>query len=118
MKRPTIFERMSAIARAGPTVPAPAALPPIFACRRGKRRPELPPCRVPSCARSATQASWGCQPHWFKLPPDLRSRLWRVDRDDPGGASWIAAADEADRWIAAHPPNAPRRAGRQRELPF
>lgn len=85
----------------------------------GRRRPapkKRPPCRVPECPRYATQASWGCRPHWFRLPPGLRSRLFLADRDDQSRVAWRTAAEEADRWIADHPEAAPRRDRRQMEL--
>ncbi len=99
-----------------------------IACSRGRRRDrryrgpdgrpqrERPGCRVPNCSRYATQANWGCQPHFFRLPPDLRHRLSLADRDDQVGRSWALTAEEADRWIADHPQPAPLRDRRQREL--
>jgi hypothetical protein len=88
-------------------------------CGRGRPpaqyRPteKRPHCRVPGCPRYATQADWGCQPHWFRLPPDLRNRLFLADRDDQTRSAWQVAAEEADRWIADHPPGQPLRDRRQ-----
>jgi hypothetical protein len=84
--------------------------------RRANRYDERPDCRVPGCPRYATEASWGCRPHWYRLPPDLRHRLFLADRDDQTGQAWLATAEEADRWIADHPEGAPKRDRRQREL--
>jgi hypothetical protein len=77
---------------------------------------DRPHCRVPGCPRFATQAGWGCRPHWFRLSPDLRNRLYFADRDDRTGAAWRVAAEEADRWIADHPPGELRRDRRQGNL--
>jgi len=118
----SIFERMSAIARAAAAAGDGDRSATAIVCsrdgRRGRPRRELPPCRCSGCPRRASQAGWGCRPHWFRLPPDLRSRLWRADRDEPGGRAWSLCADEADRWIADHPPDPPRRDRREPELPL
>ena len=72
--------------------------------RRRRRRPKPEPCRWPGCERSATQASWGCRFHFFRLPPLLRDGLWRADRDERAangrlGQAWAAAAAAAEAWI-------------------
>ncbi len=84
----------------------------------GRRRPDRPPCRVPGCPRDATQAGWGCRPHWFRLSPDLRNHLYMAHRDDQLGSAWLCAAADADRWLAEHPLGRPRHDRRQSELPF
>lgn len=94
---------------------------PVIVCGRGRPRrlrphEERPRCRVPDCPRYATQAGWGCQPDWFRLPQHLRDALFRASRDDQTGTAWAHAAAEADRWIADHPKDAPKRDRRQREL--
>ena len=84
--------------------------------RHGRRQLARPACRVPGCPRYATQANWGCRTHYFRLSPELRRALYFLARDDQAGRSWRVVAEEADRWIADHPPEAPRRDRRQREL--
>lgn len=79
----------------------------IFCSRERRQAPQRRPrpaidgCRFPGCERRATQAGYACRAHWFRLTPDLRSRLWRADRDDRqhGRPAWSAVAYEADRWI-------------------
>jgi len=96
-------------------------------CGRGagrRRRRELPECRCPGCPRYATQASWGCRPHFFRLSPDLRSRLQLAERAELAangrlGPAWTAVAIEADVWLAeqlAKP--AVRPTWREPELPL
>lgn len=71
-------------------------------CTRGRPRPPRPPkpqCRHPGCDRNATQAGYACRSHWFKLPQDLRTRLFRAAAAIPGrphGIAWEACGEEAD----------------------
>lgn len=63
-----------------------------------------------------------CRPHWFKLNPDLRNRLWRAHADELRlngrlGQAWSAVADEAQRWIEEHIAR-PKLDRRQSELPL
>jgi hypothetical protein len=87
-------------------------------------RPRLPTCHWPAaCQRAATQAQWGCRPHWFKLPPDIRARLWQAEHQEMAalgrlGPAWAAVAAEADAWAASHLAAPPRSSRRQRELPL
>lgn len=64
-------------------------------------------CHWPGCERIVPPAAWGCKPHWYKLPEAIRQRIWRAFR--PGqeksktpSAEYIAAAREAQDWIAAN----------------
>ncbi len=80
-------------------------------------------CRHPECDRAATQAGWGCRQHHFKLPPDLRDRLYRAATAELGadrrlGPGWQCVADEADRWAAERAAAGSRRNYRQPELPL
>jgi hypothetical protein len=67
-------------------------------------------CHWPGCDKLVAPAAWGCKPHWYKLPPDLRRRIWRAFR--PGqeqtktpSPEYVAVARETQEWIAAnHPP--------------
>jgi hypothetical protein len=106
----------------------------IVVCTRGAARarkpesqkagkPDPPRCRHPGCDRAASQAGWGCKPHWFKLPLDLRNRLYRaaalVDGwDDQRYQAWAAVADEADRHVAEQLARPRPPAWRQPELPL
>lgn len=33
-------------------------------------------CHWPGCDKQVSPAMWGCKPHWFKLPKNLRDRIW------------------------------------------
>lgn len=67
-------------------------------------------CHWPGCDRQVPPAAWGCKPHWYKLPVDLRRRIWRTFR--PGqeqtktpSAEYVKVAREVQDWITAnHPP--------------
>jgi hypothetical protein len=61
-------------------------------------------CHWPGCDVPVPPAMWGCKPHWFALPLDLRMQLWRSYRPgqeitkDPSPA-YIEAALEVQQWI-------------------
>jgi hypothetical protein len=64
-------------------------------------------CHWPNCERHVQPAAWGCNEHWWRLPNTIRLRIWRAFR--PGqeksktpSAEYIAAAREAQDWIAAN----------------
>ncbi len=61
-------------------------------------------CHWPGCKRQVAPAYWGCTEHWYKLPADIRRRIWAAY--DPGqedtlspSESYLEVADEAQRWI-------------------
>lgn len=63
-------------------------------------------CHWPGCTKQVPPAMWGCKPHWFRLPVDLRGRIWRAyrpgqERDLRPSADYIAAARAVQDWIAA-----------------
>lgn len=71
-------------------------------------------CHWPGCGAVVPPALWGCRPHWYSLPVDIRGRIWRAYR--PGqedtkrpSAAYIEAARAAQEWIAEH--EAEKRAG-------
>ena len=62
-------------------------------------------CHWPDCEKQVPAAMWGCKPHWFRLPPGIRKRIWATYR--PGqeitktpSAAYLAVAREAQEWIA------------------
>jgi hypothetical protein len=72
---------------------------------RGGALDHRPACRWPGCERRASQASWGCRHHYFRLPPDFRRGLWHADREERKangrlGQAWYAVAAAAEQWIA------------------
>ena len=65
-------------------------------------------CHWPACNRQVPPAVWGCKPHWYALPKEIRTAIWRTFR--PGqevtqtpSREYIAAARAAQDWIAAQP---------------
>ena len=64
-------------------------------------------CHWPGCTRQVPPAMWGCTPHWYALPPELRKQIWLTFR--PGqevngtpNTAYIAAARAVQEWIAQH----------------
>lgn len=62
-------------------------------------------CHWPGCNRQVPPALWGCRVHWFRLPVDLRHRIWSSFRpgqeiDGTPSAAYIDAANDARAWIA------------------
>lgn len=61
-------------------------------------------CHWPGCERAVPPAMWGCKPHWFALPPGIRSRIWATFR--PGqeesktpSEAYVKAVRDAEQWI-------------------
>lgn len=70
-------------------------------------------CHWPGCEQQVPPAAWGCRPHWYKLPKEIRARIWaayRVGQETTKtpSADYIAAARAAQAWIA----------DQQKELPL
>jgi hypothetical protein len=62
-------------------------------------------CHWPGCKINVPPKLWGCKSHWFQLPKNLRSLIWRTYR--PGqeitktpSPEYIAAAHQVQEWIA------------------
>lgn len=69
-------------------------------------------CHWPGCDKQVPPAMWGCRDHWYKLPADLRAKVWRTYQ--PGqevnmtpSAAYIAVAREVQDWIKANAPSEP-----------
>jgi len=65
-------------------------------------------CHWPGCERQVPPAMWGCRPHWYALPQELRDRIWGTYR--PGqevngtpGREYVEAARAVQVWIAQQP---------------
>lgn len=62
-------------------------------------------CHWPNCKVQVPPAMWGCNKHWFKLPVDLRNKIWKTYV--PGqeitltpSAEYLHVVDEVNIWIA------------------
>lgn len=61
-------------------------------------------CHWPGCNKQVPPAMWGCRQHWFKLPAELRAKVWREyqpgqEIDGTPSAAYLAVADEVQKWI-------------------
>ena len=64
-------------------------------------------CHWPGCDKQVPPAMWGCKAHWFKLPADLRAKVWATYR--PGqeisktpSAAYLHVARQVQDWIKTH----------------
>jgi hypothetical protein len=62
-------------------------------------------CHWPGCTKTVPPALWGCRPHWFALPKELRDKVWQAYRpgqevDKKPSETYVAVAREVQRWIA------------------
>ncbi len=81
-------------------------LPPkaAYVVRQGQTRKHE--CHWPGCEKQVPPAVWGCKPHWYALPKELRDRIWRAFR--PGqektltpSREYVEAARVVQEWIRA-----------------
>ena len=61
-------------------------------------------CHWPGCDRQVPPAMWGCKPHWYALPAELRRRVWRAYRpgqevDMRPSDAYLVVAREVQDWI-------------------
>lgn len=61
-------------------------------------------CHWPGCPKEAPPAMWGCSPHWYKLPQELRNLIWRTyvpgqEITKTPSNAYIAAAKNVQDWI-------------------
>ena len=64
-------------------------------------------CHWPGCGKQVPPAMWGCRHHWFRLPLNIRNRIWReyeAGQEETLDVSegYISAAARAQDWIAKH----------------
>lgn len=64
-------------------------------------------CHWPGCTAQVPPAKWGCSKHWFRLPKELRDKVWAAYK--PGqeinmrpSREYLDVADEVQRWIKDH----------------
>lgn len=65
-------------------------------------------CSWPGCHARVPANLWGCKTHWFRLPKEIRDRIWanyRPGQETEGGQSsaYWDAYKEALRWIGSQP---------------
>lgn len=61
-------------------------------------------CHWTGCNLEVPPALWGCRLHWYKLPQELRNKIWKAYRPgqeirkDPS-EEYLAVAEEVQQWI-------------------
>jgi CDP-diacylglycerol pyrophosphatase len=63
-------------------------------------------CHWPGCTRQVAPALWGCRPHWYALPAELRAAIWRTYRvgqesDLRPSSAYLDIARRVQEWIAS-----------------
>lgn len=61
-------------------------------------------CHWPGCDKQVPPAMWGCKGHWFRLPIELRNKVWfsyEPGQEVNGTPSerYLRVADEVQKWI-------------------
>jgi hypothetical protein len=62
-------------------------------------------CHWPGCGKQVPPAMWGCKPHWFALPANLRAAIWRTyvpgqEKTMTPSARYVEVAKAVQAWIA------------------
>lgn len=62
-------------------------------------------CHWAGCDKQVPPSMWGCSPHWFKLPLELRTRIWGAYRpgqetDMRPSAEYVRVANDVAQWVA------------------
>lgn len=66
-------------------------------------------CHWPGCEKQVPPAMWGCKEHWFKLPRDLRNKVWATYRpgqeiDQRPSDAYMQVANAVQAWIRSQQP--------------
>lgn len=72
-------------------------------------------CHWPGCPIQVPPARWGCQPHWYRLPANLRTRIWRAyrpgqEKDLKPSPEYRIVATEVMAWIFKNDPEVAKQA--------
>jgi hypothetical protein len=64
-------------------------------------------CHWPGCSKQVPPAMWGCREHWFRLPANLRAKIWKAYRpgqeiDMRPSRAYLDVATEVQNWIRNH----------------
>lgn len=50
-------------------------------------------CPAPGCTERVARAQLACRPHWYSIPPEIRSRVWSGFRSSDAARHNQAMAD-------------------------
>jgi hypothetical protein len=64
-------------------------------------------CHWPGCKVVVPPKLWGCKTHWYRLPKELRDKIWDAYRpeqevDKRPSMKYIEVAKEVQQWIATN----------------
>lgn len=90
-----------------PGLGSPALRSSKVAYVKSQRQTRKHECHWPGCTAQVPPALWGCKPHWFRLPRNLRDRIWTAyrpgqEKDLSPSDSYMDVAREVQLWIRLH----------------
>lgn len=90
-----------------PGLGSPALRSSRVAYVKSQRQTRKHHCHWPGCQVQVPPALWGCKPHWFRLPKDLRDRIWNAyrpgqEKDLSPSETYLQVADDVKKWIRLH----------------
>jgi len=53
-------------------------------------------CHWPGCEKLVVPSKWCCTMHWYKLPQDIRHKIWHAKA---ASVEYRIAVQEAQAWI-------------------
>lgn len=60
-------------------------------------------CHWPTCTKEVSPKMWGCKPHWFRLPKEMRDVIWKLyvpgqEISKTPSEAYLAAASVVQLW--------------------
>lgn len=79
----------------------------LYAMQQSHHQGRIHYCHWPGCPEEVKPAFWGCKKHWYTLPKELRTKIWKAYV--PGqeikmnpSKEYLTAAEEVQEWIKRH----------------
>lgn len=87
-----------------PGLGSPALRSSKVAYVKSQRQTRKHSCHWPGCTTQVPPALWGCKPHWFRLPKDLRDQIWNAyrpgqEKDMSPSEDYLQVANYVQAWI-------------------
>lgn len=73
-----------------------------YVTRQKQERPHH--CHWPDCPEQVPPALWGCKKHWYRLPQQLRAKIWATyvpgqEKTMTPSQAYVTVAREVQDWI-------------------